>query len=49
MKIERQAVDLLYRQELFIKCSQDNKDFIIRFIIIVLLGFPLDVNSIIKN
>lgn len=37
MKTEGQAVDLLYGQELFIKNSQDNKDFKIRLIIIALL------------
>lgn len=37
VKIEGQAVDLLYRQELFMKSSQDSKDFKVRVIIIALL------------
>lgn len=47
MKIEGQTTDLLYREEIFIKSSQDNKDY--KVVVTALLGFPLDVNSIIKN
>lgn len=45
MKIEGQTTDLLYREEIFIKSSQDNKDY--KVVATSLLGFPF--NSIIKN